>query len=632
MDQAGLKYEPEVVAVLEHVFAGRSFLLSGGAGSGKTYSLVQVIGGILRTDTEANIACITFTNAAVHEIQSRVNSDRLTVSTIHDFLWDVIGSFQNGLKTILVECLNDDPPRIKSGSPILNSSIFDGINIQYKEYRKITEGIVSHDEVITLALGMFERYPKLCDIVRDKFPYILVDEYQDTARDVVDILIKFLPQSARRGIVGFFGDAMQSIYDDSVGDLHAWIENGDVFEVRKTQNRRNPRLIFELANQLRHDGIVQHASEDSDAPNMRGGRVKDGLVRFYYTTGANPNVSAVRHHLGWNFSDVAETKELNLTHNLIAPQAGFGDLMAIYDKDGVVQFRDRIVDHIKKHDNLSNYIGLTFGATVSSLQQGKTGPALRAVSPTPTMQTFIDANPNLLADANGRDFEDFRRMYVKKELLIDDTRQSDQDVARRGTNRCEFIKHVFRIREVEYLYGTSRYNEFLRKTEFRILKASDKKVLKERIEAINGMADRSIIEVIELADQYGLCRIDDRFEDFRARKPYLYERLKNVPYRSFMSLYEYLEGRTGYSTQHKIKGREFERVLVVLDSGGWNNYSFSGLFEEKGAASVLNRTRKIFYVCCTRAKDMLAVYYHQPSDKVLAQAKRWFGPENCVPM
>lgn len=41
MDQGGLNLEPEVIEVLEHVAAGKNFLLSGGAGSGKTYSLVR---------------------------------------------------------------------------------------------------------------------------------------------------------------------------------------------------------------------------------------------------------------------------------------------------------------------------------------------------------------------------------------------------------------------------------------------------------------------------------------------------------------------------------------------------------------------------------------------------------------
>ncbi|WP_221967682.1 UvrD-helicase domain-containing protein [Rhizobium laguerreae] len=98
MDQGGLKLEAEVEEVLGHIHAGRNFLLSGGAGSGKTYSLVQVIGELLRKDPSAFVACITFTNAAVREVESRISNDRLVVRTIHDFLWEASARFRRSLQ------------------------------------------------------------------------------------------------------------------------------------------------------------------------------------------------------------------------------------------------------------------------------------------------------------------------------------------------------------------------------------------------------------------------------------------------------------------------------------------------------------------------------------------------------
>ena len=219
MDQGGLKLEPEVQEVLKHALDGSSFLLSGGAGSGKTYSLVQVIGELLRTDLSAFIACITYTNAAVREIEFRVVSDRLSVSTIHDFLWGTISPFQAEIRLVLLALMSGDDPQIKPGSTVISDDMFAGKTIEYKEFRILGEGIISHDEVIVLARGVFERYPKIRDILRDRFRYILVDEYQDTAPDVVKILLEFLPESKRKGVCGFFGDAMQSIYDKGVGSI-----------------------------------------------------------------------------------------------------------------------------------------------------------------------------------------------------------------------------------------------------------------------------------------------------------------------------------------------------------------------------------------------------------------------------
>ena len=106
-----------------------------------------------------------------------------------------------------------------------------------------------------------------------------------------------------------------------------------------------------------------------------------------------------------------------------------------------------------------------------------------------------------------------------------------------------------------------------------------------------------------------------------------------VPYYEVQNLYKYLEGMTPFSTQHKTKGAEFDNVFVILDNGHWNNYNFEKLFTAEGEdlnSTVVKRTRKIFYVCCTRAKENLAVYYHTPRSIVLAKAKEWFGEESVV--
>jgi DNA helicase-2/ATP-dependent DNA helicase PcrA len=621
MDQGGLKLEPEVEQVLKHVADGKNFLLSGGAGSGKTYSLVQVIGELLRTQPSAFIACITYTNAAVREIESRVANERLAVSTIHDFLWAAISPFQAELRIVLIDLMKGDSPRIKPGSTAVSDGMYDGKSIQYKEFRILTEGIISHDELIVLAHGMFEKYPKIREILRDRYRYILVDEYQDSAPAVIKILLEFLPLAHRQGVCGFFGDSMQSIYDDGVGSIKDYVAAASVAEVPKVQNRRNPRLVFELANRLRSDGIVQKESADENAPNMQDGVVKDGSIRFYYSADGSDKLDTMRKTLGWNFNEVTETKELNLTHNLIAPQAGFGDLMEIYDKDGVLKFRDRLVDHIKGHEDLTTYDADTFGEVMAKFP---------GVTPTPGMKDFIDTHPDWMNDAKGCSFLIFRRMYVDKDQLVDDKKQSEEEVARKGSQRCPFIKHVFKILDVVHLYKQRKYNEFLRRTEFKLGSAKDKVRLKECIDEIDAMSGRPIIEVIDYAEKHGLVRKDDAFTNFLVRKPYLFNRVAPVICSSYLALYEYLEGRTTYSTQHKIKGREFDRVLVVLDSGGWNKYNFNYLFENAGNPSVRERTEKLFYVCCTRSKESLAVYFRDPSVKVITRAKEWFGDGNVI--
>lgn len=111
----------------------------------------------------------------------------------------------------------------------------------------------------------------------------------------------------------------------------------------------------------------------------------------------------------------------------------------------------------------------------------------------------------------------------------------------------------------------------------------------------------------------------------------MYNRVKNIEYQQFQKLYNYLEGCTPLSTQHKVKGTEYDNVLVILDNGKWNQYNFEYLFTKpKDKESIVKRTEKIFYVCCTRAKKRLIVYYCTPSELVINKAKEIFGEENVI--
>lgn len=180
MVERRLGLEDEVQQIFKHIDNGSDFLLSGGAGSGKTFSLVEIINQSLLENPTDRIACITYTNAAVNEIEGRIQHANLIVSTIHKSLWDNIKSFQIELKKVLIELINEKTYKGLILSEHVDSDFFTGKTIQYKEYVLIKEGIISHDEILILANIMFEKYPKLCRIVQDKFKLILIDEYQDS--------------------------------------------------------------------------------------------------------------------------------------------------------------------------------------------------------------------------------------------------------------------------------------------------------------------------------------------------------------------------------------------------------------------------------------------------------------------
>jgi len=632
----------EFQQIMEHIKNGDNFLLSGGAGSGKTYSLVEIIKQVIIDNPTSKIACMTYTNAAVKEIEERVNHKNLNVSTIHDFLWDNIKHFQKELKLAIINLANDETmTKINiDDSKNVPFDFFENriepISIQYKEYLRLKDGIISHDELLLVANYMFENHKKLCDIVKDKYRFIFIDEYQDTQKEVVRIFLEHFNKSKKHSIIGFFGDAMQSIYDDGIGNIDEYKGNGEgkVKEVKKSQNRRNPQKIIMLANKIRTDGIKQIPSTDINAPNMNNGKIKEGEIMFIYST--NEDIVEVKkfltEHYHWNFSDAKETKELNLTHNLIADKAGFRTLMDIYDKDYILAYKKRIKDYIKENCIDTDFSTNTFGEVIEILKKGKTDKDLSAVNPTKTMQQFINDNTELYQTALKYNYDIFSKIYIDKDQLIDDKKQDEDDENKKGSKRDNLIKHLYKIETNISLYRDKCYNEFLRKTDYKqINRIEDKKILKQNIEGLINTKDKTIEEVIKDANEKRICLIDDKLKTFQVEKEYIYNRIKDVKYSEFKKLYVYLEGQTPFSTQHKTKGTEFNNVLVILDNGKWNNYNFEYLFTNRtDKATVLERTQKIFYVCCTRAKENLAVFYLNPVEAVINRAKDWFGEKNII--
>lgn len=629
----------ELCEILEHIKQGHNFLLSGGAGSGKTYSLVQVLQHISGLYPNAQIACITYTNAAAIEIKNRANIKNLRVSTIHDFLWDMIAQFQKEAKITLLELINNPESSIKnpnSDTPYQNT--FEN-GIQYKEYLRIDRGEISHDEVLVLANGMFKKYPRLCDLVIDKFQFIFVDEYQDTSPLVVEILLEFIQQRKKKNIIGFFGDAMQSIYETGIGDIDSYIKSGFVHKVEKKQNRRNPQTVIDVANTIRTDGLVQTPSEDSSAPNMENGMIKQGSVKFLYSTSFDLSKVKLSSWVnGWDFYNAKKTKELRLTHNLIADEAGFSNLMAVYDNDPIAKFKEAFHKEAKKQGHVFSDEE-TFDTIVKSMPWVYKREPHKGKSPLDVLLEDSTAKA-LYEHIKDWPYSKVKKIYLDKDNLIDDKVVID-GVTVREPKRDRLIQHLFKIQELISLFDNKEYNELIRRTSFSVQSIADKSNFKKCMDDLKAKASESIEAVISYADSFKLCIADDKLKDFIDNNDYLYWRVKDIPFHEFQNLYLYLEGYTPFSTQHKIKGLEFENVLIVLHNGGWNNYNFEYLFDakiegtlnpsqKKSYPRILHRTKKLFYVCCTRAKDNLIVYYPSPSPNVLEGAINLFGVENCV--
>ena len=524
-----------IIQIQECLNQFQNFVLNGGAGSGKTFSLEQVIALVHRDNPYAKIACITYTNVAADEIKKRIPIDNLWVSTIHEFLWSSIKSYTKNMKSELKELVETEKT-INSSEDIDWNKI---VKIQYKEYKKLTEGIISHDEVLKLSVWMISKYPLLKKIIGDKFQYLFIDEYQDTYREVIDALLDVYSFPNR--VMGLFGDPMQSIYSTGIGNVENHIKSGEIFNIIKQDNYRCSQRVIDFINRIRTDGIQQQPAlkdENDKILNL------EGSVYFVYTNNQNISMDQVRKieiFSDWNFNNPQETKELYLTHKLIAGQNKFFNL--------------------------------------------------------------------------------FKACATKKDSLT-------------GNNKDKLILHLLRIASIIDLYKNRKYNELIKLTDLKIRRAQDKFILKENINSLLQEEENTVEKAIQLADKFNLVKIDDNISSYLYQvseeewKNDLYEHLKPVSFEEVLNFYRYENNTSIYSTQHGVKGAEFENVLVVLDNGNWNLYNFTNLFTNKGAN--IERTKKLFYVACSRAKKNLVIYMASPSRDVLEGVKKWLPEGNII--
>ena len=612
-----LTLEKEVLEALQCIKNGENFILEGGAGSGKTYSLISLINALTEELPDIKIVCITYTNNAVAEILSRIENENIWVSTIHEFIWELIRKYQNEIKDILVELINDEGEKnFKKpkdfDDDLISKDYFKNLYVDYDEYYSVTPNVenkvkISHDHILIVAEKMFEKYKKIADILKDIADCIFVDEYQDTSPLVADILLKHLEQSGKKNVIGFFGDSMQSIYDDGVGNLNPY----NLTKIVKTQNRRNPRVVIEVANKFRDDDIEQVPSEDINAPNMENGTIIEGSIKFLYGNEADDFISVKEKNIfeSWDFSDGKQTKELRLTHK--------------YNADLIITLISKIKEKIDKEN----------------LDSDKTlGELALEVKPTYKKVELLDQiNGNEIYQSiysvlEGMSWEEAcEKCRVTKEPLMSYKLNGMSGRYEANSYRDRILRRLDILEEIIELYEANKFNDFLRITKFSIHNRNDKICLKQAIDYLVSEDNQTIEDVLKFAEVIGLLKEDELFNDYILNKGfYLWERIKKITFNQYRKSILYLKEFSPICTQHSVKGSEYDNVLLVLESD-WNKYDFNTLFG-KGSpnSNVQLRTKKLFYVCITRAKKNLIVYMPTNDSDILDKAKEFFGEVNVM--
>ena len=129
-------------------------------------------------------------------------------------------------------------------------------------YESYQEGLklynaVDFDDLIVLPIKLFKENPDILAKYKERYKYIMVDEFQDTSHQQYELMHLLADKN-----VAVVGDDDQSIYSWRGADYQNIInfeKDFDVQEIRLEQNYRSTETILEAAN-----GVISHNTNRKD--------------------------------------------------------------------------------------------------------------------------------------------------------------------------------------------------------------------------------------------------------------------------------------------------------------------------------------------------------------------------------
>lgn len=588
----------------------KSFFLFAGAGSGKTHSLVLLLKKIRDSIGKElllqgkNVAVITFTNAATDEIINRLDySPVFHISTIHSFVWDAIKFYQTDIKRLYCQCIQEDiqvlyEKQEKAKSKATKTYLSNAEKIEHLKEKlgkaKTIEKFVynpngsnpeynalKHAEVIKISAQMIMDSMMLQRIIAQRYPILLIDESQDTKKELIDAFFKIQENFSEAFTLGLLGDQKQRIYTAGKENMVNIIPPEWEQPVKK-MNYRCAKRIIKLANTIGQDLDI-HAEQ---TPREDAG---DGLIRLF----------VVQQHEGINKDEVEQTV-MKIMSDHTADEKWFG-------KDADVKI-------------------LTLEHMMAARRMGFDqffGPLSKV---TKYQMTFLQGTVSEV------------EFFTKEVLPMADSMKED------GRYALEVLKAYSPLLSRQ---NTEKpYELYLRcRDEARNVAniVNSNHTIREVVKSICDSQLLTVPEVVRQASMLVVADITDEMEeDLQA-----WVMVMDLPINMVRGYDDYVNQRTRFDTHQGVKGLEFDRVMVIIDDSEAKGFLFSydklfGVKEltetdlrhiEAGEESSVDRTQRLFYVTCTRAKESLAiVMYTSDSEKVKNQAinKGWFSEKEII--
>jgi DNA helicase-2/ATP-dependent DNA helicase PcrA len=603
----------------------KSFFLFAGAGSGKTRALVEAMqmfrlkyGQEFRLSAK-KVAVITYTNAACDEIKHRIDHDSIfAVSTIHSFAWELIRTFHKDIREWLSHNLEMEINALEEKQlkgRTSKASADRAVQIESKQRRlerldtikyftynpngeNIGKNSLNHTEVIGIAAEFLTDKPLMQRILIRKYPVLLIDESQDTQKDLVDAFFAVQSKHSGEFCLALFGDTMQRIYADGKAGLEEAIPD----EWKKpaiTINHRCPKRIVKLVNKIRSDADdhIQKPADDAPEGFVRLFLVQDddGINKTTVEAEIAKKMVEITSDDQW-LGDNQEIKTLTLEHHMAARRGGFNDFFEpLYQ---ISKFKTGLLD------------GTLSGIPFFSQQILPLVKALQSKDRFTVARIIKKYSPLVVADT-----------LKTSESSLNEIRKAD-----------DAVKSLFS------LWGGDSDPSLI--DSLKAVAASGLFVIPDVFAPIVSRVDLAEGE----SEPDDSAEASDNNPDIDA-----WDNALSVPFSQLESYVQYISDKSSFGTHQGIKGLQFPRVMVVLDDNEARGFMFSygKLFGAKAPTSTdqrnaqegketsIDRTLRLFYVTCSRAQSSLAVVvYTNEKDKIREhlQNLKWFEDGEIIDM
>ena len=594
---------------------GLPVLVFAGAGSGKTRVLTYKIAYLINEIglPPENILAVTFTNKAAQEMKSRVfelvdkDISGINIGTFHSISASILrreihllgysNSFtiydqqdsrslvKKVMKNLDLDLKQIEPKsiqiRISNAKNSLQSvdyfkNFTDNFSDKkfYEIYKSYQEELkkcdsLDFDDLLLLPLKLFKEFPDRLEKYRDKFQYVLVDEYQDTNKPQFEFIYSL---SHKHKNIFVVGDDDQSIYGWRGADISNILNFREAFgesHIEKLeQNYRSTNNILQAAW-----SVVSKNTNRSDKKlwTENGSGELINLIESFDDRHEAKQIYSKVLSFKDNLNQVAILYRTNSQSRVIEDRLRVGGIP--YQIIGGVKFYDRkeikdILAYIRFLVNSNDSI--SFDRVINFPPRGIGNTTVSRINEyyNQSSKSYIEALNNLdeikLGQKQKSSIKDFLKVISGYQLKLNNEKGS------------EIVKSLISDLKIENYY-------LKQKTD-------------DAIDRWN-----NIQEFINGIEEYEINNPSSNLVDY----------LEEVSLLTDIDKWNDSENKVTLMTVHSSKGLEFDNIIIAgLEDG---LFPIIRTFEDDN----IEEERRLFYVALTRAKKVVNISY--------AKSRRQFG-------